>query len=54
MEAITKWQVDNNTRALPKELVATADVVHELQRQNAIPQFLKVRYIEGTKILKVE
>ena len=40
--------------ALPKRLIATADVVHDLQRQNAIPEFLTVVYCEGDKRLNVE
>ena len=54
MSAISEWQTINCTTALPKRLIATADVVHDLQRQNAIPEFLTVVYCEGDKRLNVE
>ena len=52
--AISEWQARNRTTALPKRLIATADVVQDLQRQNAIPEFLEVVYCEGDKRLNVE
>ncbi|WP_396180168.1 hypothetical protein [Flavobacterium sp.] len=54
LAAISEWQARNSTTALPKRLIATADVVHELQRQNAIPEFLTVVYCDGDKRLNVE
>lgn len=52
--AISEWQARNCTAALPKRLIATADVIQDLQRQNAIPEFLAVVYCEGDKRLNVE
>ena len=52
--AISEWQARNYTTTLPKRLIATADVVQDLQRQNAIPEFLTVVYCEGDKRLNVE
>lgn len=54
LSAISEWQQRNNTTQLPKRLIATADVIHDLQRQNAIPEFLEVVYCEGDKRLNVE
>lgn len=55
LAAVSEWQQRNNTTHLPTRLLATADVVHDLQRQNAVPQWLEVVYISGDcPILKVE
>lgn len=54
LAAISEWQYRNCTTALPKRLIATADVIQELQRQNAIPEFLTVVYCEGDKRLNVD
>ena len=54
MAAISEWQARNSTTALPKRLIATADVIQDLQRQNAIPEFLTVVYCEADKRLNVE
>lgn len=55
LAAVSEWQQHNATTALPTRLLATADVVHDLQRQNAVPQWLEVVYISGNcPTLKVE
>jgi hypothetical protein len=47
LAAVSDWQQRHNTTALPTRLVATADVVHDLQRQNAVPEWLEVVYIKS-------
>lgn len=54
-QAIFEWQKHNNTTALPKTLVATADVINDLQRQGAIPERMLIVYSNAPgSVLNVE
>lgn len=54
-QAIFQWQERNKTTALPTRVVASPEVIADLQRQGAIPRRMEVVYSQSQHpVLNVE